>query len=512
MTETQISSPQTSSSARTRARLKLQARLKRAWPALAVLILGPALGFAWSEHAAHGLPVHARMLGKDVVALRGDLASLYAAARERERVRIELHSSTATAALTAQQAGLSIDVDETLRVARRDYAASSIALRFARWARGLFDPLPEVRLVVREDAQRLDLALSGVEKTVAMAPYAGGFRVVGRDIVPDYPKPGSRLDRGQVRSALLHALATQQTRIAARTQSVPAPLPNAAIDRLVGAAKAATREAVRLLEVGSGRSVEVTREVLLAALRVNPPSDPADAPELAFDPEVLKRELSTVWATLEHEPVAARFTIDAQDHVHIVPGITGARLDLGLLGEATLAAASNPERVARLPLSCDREAEPSTAALRDLGVRGLVSSFTTRHPCCEARVANIHRIADLLDGVIVKPGETFSVNALVGPRTQKNGFVPAPTIEEGEMVETLGGGISQFATTLFNAVFHGGYEIIERQPHSYWFPRYPMGHEATLSYPKPDLIFRNDTQAGVLIDTQYTDKSITVRL
>ena len=112
----------------------------------------------------------------------------------------------------------------------------------------------------------------------------------------------------------------------------------------------------------------------------------------------------------------------------------------------------------------------------------------------------------------MRPGETVSLNAVVGPRTQKNGFVPAPTIEEGEFVDTPGGGISQFATTMFNALFYGGYDIVERQPHTYWFPRYPEGHEATLSWPKPDLIFRNDTEAGLLIKTVYTDKTITVKL
>jgi len=90
--------------------------------------------------------------------------------------------------------------------------------------------------------------------------------------------------------------------------------------------------------------------------------------------------------------------------------------------------------------------------------------------------------------------------------------VPAPTIEEGEMVDTIGGGISQFATTMFNAVFHGGYDIIERQPHTYYFARYPMGHEATLSYPKPDLIFRNDTEAGLLIKCEYGKTFIRVKL
>ena len=80
------------------------------------------------------------------------------------------------------------------------------------------------------------------------------------------------------------------------------------------------------------------------------------------------------------------------------------------------------------------------------------------------------------------------------------------------MVDTVGGGVSQFATTLFNALFYGGYDIIERQPHSYWFTRYPMGYDATLSYPHPDIVFKNDTNAGALIKTSYTDTSITVKI
>jgi hypothetical protein len=71
--------------------------------------------------------------------------------------------------------------------------------------------------------------------------------------------------------------------------------------------------------------------------------------------------------------------------------------------------------------------------------------------------------------------------------------------------------VSQFATTMFNAIFLAGYDVIERQPHSYYFSRYPHGKDATLSFPKPDLAFRNDTEAAVLIDTSYTGTSITVR-
>ena len=79
------------------------------------------------------------------------------------------------------------------------------------------------------------------------------------------------------------------------------------------------------------------------------------------------------------------------------------------------------------------------------------------------------------------------------------------------MKDTVGGGISQFATTFFNAAFYGGYEIVERAAHSYYFERYPAGLEATLSYPKPDVIIRNDTRSGLLIRCLYTATTITIK-
>jgi vancomycin resistance protein YoaR len=90
--------------------------------------------------------------------------------------------------------------------------------------------------------------------------------------------------------------------------------------------------------------------------------------------------------------------------------------------------------------------------------------------------------------------------------------VAGPTIVEGEMEMTVGGGVSQFATTLFNAAFDGGYEIVLRQAHTYWFPRYPEGHDATLGYPMPDLVFRNDSDAGLLIKATVGRTFVRVEL
>ena len=113
-----------------------------------------------------------------------------------------------------------------------------------------------------------------------------------------------------------------------------------------------------------------------------------------------------------------------------------------------------------------------------------VSSFTTNHACRANRVQNIHRACDIVNGTIVEPGQTFSLNDTLGPRTPERGFVQAPAFatEEG-FFDAYGGGVSQFSTTLFNATFFGGYKDVAHTPHSIYISRYPMGREATLDYP-----------------------------
>ncbi len=141
-----------------------------------------------------------------------------------------------------------------------------------------------------------------------------------------------------------------------------------------------------------------------------------------------------------------------------------------------------------------------------------ISSFTTNHACCESRVTNIHRMADLLRGVVIEPGETFSINDTVGQRTRAKGFVEAGVIYNGRFEQDVGGGVSQFATTTFNAGFFGGLDLVEYMAHTIYISRYPYGREATLSYPSPDLKIRNNTPYGVLIWPTYTGTSITVTL
>jgi vancomycin resistance protein YoaR len=187
----------------------------------------------------------------------------------------------------------------------------------------------------------------------------------------------------------------------------------------------------------------------------------------------------------------------------------GRRLDAERAARRLLAIATSPSRTGRIPLVVAKP-ELTTRQAKALGIRDRISTFTTYHAAGEPRVTNIHLAADILDGAIVMPGEEFSLNGRVGERTAERGFVQAPVIYEGRFTSDIGGGTSQLATTTFNAAFFAGFPFVEYQPHSYYISRYPMGREATVSFPKPDLRFVNDLDRPVLIVTSYTGSSITV--
>ncbi|WP_162250949.1 MULTISPECIES: VanW family protein [unclassified Nocardioides] len=149
----------------------------------------------------------------------------------------------------------------------------------------------------------------------------------------------------------------------------------------------------------------------------------------------------------------------------------------------------------------------TTADAKKLGIKTQISTFTTHFPYAEYRNVNLGRAAELISGTILKPGETFSLNDTVGERTAENGFTKGFIISNGIFKEDFGGGVSQMATTLFNAMFFAGLEDVEHKPHSFYIDRYPVGREATVVWGSLDLKFKNDTDHGVLINAHLAPSS-----
>lgn len=438
-------------------------------------------------------------------------ARVQAWAEQRALQRVAFTLGDAQLGFVPKNLGFRVDprtaAERALSAGRQGNFAARLAGFVARFFRAEHVPL-EVRL----DATLVDAALLDWEQSALRdAPFAGGISVEGTSVSALYPRAGRRIDRArateQLRAATLTGRATEPLATRVETPRVD----RAAVDRVVVEARSMLGADVRLTTSDAARELRVTPSELAALLRAEPNPEQT-ALDLRCSSEATHALLEPQRARLEVTALDARFVVDAQDHVHVEPGHSAQVLADSEVAAALCAAARNPAHQGPLPLAAGAEPALSTAVAEQAGIVGLMGTYTTRHACCQPRVENIHHIADLLDGTLVKPGETFSVNAKVGPRTVKNGFKPAPTIEDGDMIDTVGGGVSQFATTLFNALFYGGYDILERQPHSYWFTRYPMGYDATLSYPHPDIVFKNDTEAGALIKTYYTDTTITVKI
>ena len=187
----------------------------------------------------------------------------------------------------------------------------------------------------------------------------------------------------------------------------------------------------------------------------------------------------------------------------------GRELDLKGAAKAIAAAIRDGSHRARLPT---RPVGPRVSTSDAKKVKRLIGTFTTPYDCCQPRVTNIRLMAEKVDGAVILPGEKFSLNQVAGRRTRRDGYVPAPFIADGKIVPSVGGGVSQFSTTAYNAAYFAGLQIDFHQPHSAYFARYPPGREATLDFDTIDLVWTNDTDAPVLVRTASTDTSVTVTL
>ncbi|GFM20981.1 MULTISPECIES: VanW family protein [Mycobacteriaceae] len=158
--------------------------------------------------------------------------------------------------------------------------------------------------------------------------------------------------------------------------------------------------------------------------------------------------------------------------------------------------------------------EPATftmVELDGLGPIGVIGEFETSGFASDSG-KNIRRAAEQIDGIVVGPGETFSLNEATNPRNAAAGYVEAGIIRNGRPARGVGGGVSQLATTLFNAAYFAGMEDVEHHEHSYYISRYPAGREATVFGDVLDVKFRNDGPTSVQIQTDWTPSSVTVRL
>ncbi len=366
-----------------------------------------------------------------------------------------------------------------------------------------------------------EMAASGAEDVLTAAldqPVDPGLVVEQGELQLSEGKAGVQVDPAEVAKALPAALAGPGPyQITLQAVATEPRFTNDQVQAVVDDATTATSEPieVRVLD----KKAELVPATMRSWIRLD---SSGDEPAWTIDGEAALADLKPLFPSLGSEDERAHFNIVDNLPVIIpasstiiccttesVDGIADVMRQAPLGGVKDNKNPDPERRVADLEPE-NVGADEGVTELEGLGIVEEVSTFTTKHPCCQNRVTNIHRIADIVRGVVIRPGEDFSVNGYVGERTIAKGFVADHAIVDGVLKDQVGGGVSQFATTFFNASFFAGLDFNEYQSHSLYISRYPKGREATVSWKKPDLSVKNTTPYGILVWTSYTDTSLTV--
>ncbi|HEU4811362.1 MAG TPA: VanW family protein [Nocardioides sp.] len=353
--------------------------------------------------------------------------------------------------------------------------------------------------VVTVDETALTSLVAALNASFGRHPVDGTVSFRGGRVRTTAPREGRRLDPEQVRRALVAAYLQDEPTAELTLESYPPDIDDGDIQQALNEFANPAVSAPIALFFGDKRVRMHPREFTAAlALR---PHDGRLVPEL--DEAELTRLLDGAIKTNAPPADATVRIVDGRPRV--IPARPGVAYDPEDVRRAFLSLVTRTQGKREIKVEAS-VARPTftTRDARRLGIKQKVSTFTTYYPYAEYRNTNIGRAAELVNGTILKPGETFSLNRTVGERTRKNGFTDGFIISDGIFKEDLGGGVSQMATTTFNAMFFAGLKDIEHKPHSFYIDRYPVGREATVAWGSVDLRFQNDTPHGVLIEAHVT--------
>ncbi|MGO0122276.1 VanW family protein [Desulfothermobacter acidiphilus] len=235
--------------------------------------------------------------------------------------------------------------------------------------------------------------------------------------------------------------------------------------------------------------------------------------KFSVDQQKLVATLQEATKELTVPPQNAAFRVMPDDSIVIIPSREGKCADVEAAYPQLLEILERRrEMVIHLPMK-PIPPKHTTEDVKNMGVDCLLGQFTTKFdPSQSNRVYNVSIAAGAFNGLLVAPGETVSFNQVVGPRSSKAGYKEAPTIIEDRFVDTVGGGVCQVSTTLYNAVLLSGLKIVERTAHSLPVSYVPLGRDATVSYGGFDFRFQNNTAKYLYLKTMVGYDTLTIKI
>ena len=261
-------------------------------------------------------------------------------------------------------------------------------------------------------------------------------------------------------------------------------------------------------------TVVLTPEQLAGLIRIGTAGGDITA---SLDPQGLREAVLAVMGPQIEAPAQdATWTIEGRADAKpvYVEAHGGTVVDADALAADALTAATQDDGAGdrRVALSVIDQTPTVTTPAADWGINQIIGEYSTPYYPDAARTQNLVAGTAAINGTVVMPGGVFSLTDALGPIDEEHGFASAGVVTNGQHTDAMGGGLSQVATTVFNAGFEAGMDDVEHTPHNYWFTRYPAGREATLWTGNLDVKFGNSTPTAVLVQAWAVDGEVHVRL
>ena len=501
------------------------AHVRRRVVAVAALGLLLALALALSIRATHsgevlpGVQVEGIELGGTTQAeARERLAPLLAEAAAEP---LTLVAEDRRLTLEPAQAGYFADGEQTISRAL-DSGRSGLLGGLLTTVAGLVRAR-DVPLAQTVDRRQVQRTVASLTDRLGRRSFPGELVIdpSALDITTKRPRSGREVDRKQFGARLAKALARrprETLEVPLRTKRVAS---RSAVDAVGRAARRFLNAPLTLTGAGDPLTISPNELAGVLALETRGRTVRLGASDAALTTLVesiaAKRDRPALSAQM-NAPVRG-VTFDAKGDAAWRPRAADVRLvraarsgrvvQRKALAAAIESAIRRGRHAIRLPTE---RVKPAVDARSARSLTQLIGTFTTYYVPGQPRVRNIKQIAGDVDGTLVAPGARFSLNETAGARTEQGGYVEAPFIADGRIEPSIGGGVSQFSTTLYNAAYFAGLRIDSHRPHSFYIDRYPAGREATLNFPDIDLTWTNDTAAPVLIRTSTDNNSVAVSL
>ena len=420
------------------------------------------------------------------------------AVKDKVNNPINFQTPQGTFTVTPEQIGLELDLPATVNGIRKNV--------FTFLKSSVFSS--EIKPTINLDENTFKTALAKVITANTKDPINATLATQGGKVVTTEAVSGTEIDWEKTKKSLRESWLYEGRKAEVVIAYIPPAVSNEDVNKVRSNLADLAVAAPITLKIGA-RSVEISPEIIGTALKFIPNKEKLES---KFDENVIISEISRQIPNIQTTASDAKFDFIG-DKVVVVPAQEGIKFNPGQLDAALSPVFRQKDnRVVNLDSAVIKPLI-STESLDALGIKDQLSTFRQDFDYLPYRETNVGQAARYMDGKILKPGEIYSMNETIKERTTKNGYVKGIYIGEGGRFDFgLGGGVSIITSATWTAAFYAGLERIEQRAHSVHIARYTPGLEATVSWPKLDLKFRNNTKNNILIKAIPARDGITISM